>query len=234
MERPSVTIHMMTSIDGKIDGDYMERKDSIASGEAYDGVIFDLGEAMAGGSYTASLYFAHEEVDLSKYQKQAVPAGDYPLNEGPGPYSFVFDRYGKCRWKEGKEEYAGRAMQVVEVVTELTPPGFLAYCRDKGIAYLLAGEKDLDLALALKKIGQLYHLKRLVLTGGATINGAFLQDDLVDEISLVVAPYVEGKPEIKTFALIKDGSIPAAFHYQKACPLPTGGVQLFFTRANRQ
>ena len=65
--------------------------------------------------------------------------------------------------------------------------------------------------------------------GGAVINGAFLKYDLVDEISLVVAPYVEGD-EGATVMNTKDAFNNKEFVFQSEDAIPGNGVHLKFSK----
>jgi riboflavin biosynthesis pyrimidine reductase len=51
----------------------------------------------------------------------------------------------------------------------------------------------MDLPLALDKIGARFGVKTLMLEGGGQINGGMLRAGLVDEVSLLVAPVVDGR-----------------------------------------
>ena len=66
-----------------------------------------------------------------------------------------------------------------------------------GIAYLFAGETEIDIPLALLKLRRFFGIQTLLLEGGSILNGAFQRCGVVDELSLVVAPMVakaEDKP----------------------------------------
>lgn len=65
------------------------------------------------------------------------------------------------------------------------------------MSYIFAGEQEMDISLALEKLNTLFGIKKLLLEGGSIINGASHQADVVDELSLVVAPIIgdaNGKP----------------------------------------
>ena len=72
MDRCKVICHMMTSIDGKIDGSYMDEKDNEPIGDFYDKQIWEMGNANGSGSLTAKMYFADNEIDYSKYKNVDV------------------------------------------------------------------------------------------------------------------------------------------------------------------
>jgi 2,5-diamino-6-(ribosylamino)-4(3H)-pyrimidinone 5'-phosphate reductase len=70
---------------------------------------------------------------------------------------------------------------------------YLAFLRERGVSYLLAGREDVDLPLALEKIGERLGVRTLMLEGGGGINGSMLRAGLVDELSLLVAPVADGR-----------------------------------------
>lgn len=226
--KPFVICHMMVSLDGKIDGDYMERIASLEVGESYDSLIYKIGDSMAGGSSTAAMYFANAKIDYSKYDGQSVDREDFIPETTYKHYQFIFDRFGKCHWSKNMLTYANTRMNVVEVLTKKVSDAFLLDLRKKNIPYIFAGDEDMDLSLALEKIGNAFGVKNLVLTGGAIINGEFIKRNLVDELSLTMAPYIDGDPEHKCFAEGED--ILPSFKFVKAEPYPHGGVRLIFQR----
>jgi riboflavin biosynthesis pyrimidine reductase len=67
----------------------------------------------------------------------------------------------------------------------------LAALRRDGVSYIFAGARDLDLGLALEILNRELGVKRLLVEGGGA-NGAFLRAGLIDEISLVICPAVDG------------------------------------------
>ena len=74
----------------------------------------------------------------------------------------------------------------------------LDYLRSLGISYILAGAQNIDLALALDKCDRLAGIHRITLQGGGIINGSFAKAGLIDEISLVITPVLEGTTGIAT------------------------------------
>jgi len=54
------------------------------------------------------------------------------------------------------------------------------------VSYIFAGKTELDLPLALEKLCKLFGIQTLLLEGGSILNGAFLQEDVIDELRLVV------------------------------------------------
>ena len=98
-----------------------------------------------------------------------------------------------------------------------------------GISYIIAVEKEINFPETLEKFKNIYGIETLVLTGGAIINGVFHEKGLIDEISLVVGPYIEGNHEFKGFAELNNYT-NYCYKFKKANPMQDGGVQLIFAK----
>jgi riboflavin biosynthesis pyrimidine reductase len=70
---------------------------------------------------------------------------------------------------------------------------YLAFLRDRGVSYILAGERDVDLALALEKISTNFGIHTVMLEGGGRINGGMLAAGLIDELSVLVCPVADAR-----------------------------------------
>ena len=230
-KRCKVICHMMVSIDGKIDGEYMNSPNSEYTGNYYDEVFFKLGDSMAGGRNTACMYHANAKVDYSKFKNETVSLEDNIVLSPNNNYYFCFDRLGKCNWDTNVFNYGGKEMPIVEVLTNEVRSEYLAYLKHMNIGYIILN-KDSYLKDSLVKMKKLYGVDTLVLTGGAKINGAFANEDLIDEISLTVAPYIEGNHDLKGISE-SSSFIDNSFAFYKALPLEDGGVHLLFKKVSK-
>ena len=190
--RPYVTCHMVTSIDGKVTGSFLESDIGLQTAEDYYEINRQLkGDAFACGRVTMESSFTGGfKPDLSAFAGADVPAEDFVAQQHPY-YAVSFDRHGSVGWKENIIHDADEGYDnchIIEVLTVDTPTEMLAYYRSIGVSYLFAGEHDIDIHLALCKLYRLFGIKRLMLEGGSIINGAFLKANVVDELSLVAAP----------------------------------------------
>lgn len=126
---------------------------------------------------------------------------------------------------------------MIEVLTEQTPAAYRAYLRKHGVSYILAGSEMLDSKLAVEKLNQLFGIDMLLICGGGTINWTFLQQGAVDELSLLLAPAVDGNPDSVTVfeksPLLPPGS-PAAFRLKNIERLKDDGVRLVYTVINKE
>lgn len=77
-------------------------------------------------------------------------------------------------------------------LTEQASAAFRNYLRGKGIPYMIAGQREVDFGQMLAKLNHDYGRQNLMLGGGGTLNLSFLDAGLVDEVSLVITPSVDG------------------------------------------
>ena len=127
---------------------------------------------------------------------------DFIVDDLSGYYAVAFDPKGRLGWKsnrivdpDGDPGYDGA--QIIEVLTKQVDERYLGYLESMEIPYIFAGETDIDVLLALKKLKDIIGCETLLLEGGSIINGAFQRENAIDELSLVVAPVVgdkDGKP----------------------------------------
>jgi riboflavin biosynthesis pyrimidine reductase len=72
------------------------------------------------------------------------------------------------------------------------PDNYLAFLRSKGVSYVFGGRNDVNLARVLAKLRREFGIEKLLLEGGGKINGSFLAANLIDEVSVLIAPIADG------------------------------------------
>ena len=218
MERPFVVCHMLTSLDGKIDGTFFAAPQTAPALRAYGELrSFYRCQAVLYGAATMLGGYADGPAPRLPAAEAPVPPGDYVNPEGRAVGNFIvsMDPRGELGFSSHLLERKGRpAAHVVEALTREAPPEYLAYLRRLGISYLLAGEGRLDCRLLLGKLKGLFGVERLMVAGGGITNWSFLGEGLIDELSLVIAP-------------VADGSAAAASIFEEADFLPAYGPEPF-------
>lgn len=209
MNRPYIICHMTTSIDAKVTGDFLFRPECTKATEIYYDINRKLkcngyicGRVTMEGSFTGGYY-----PDLSEYAPVRHDHGfkiDFMLDDMTGFYAVAFDPKGRLGWKsnriidsDGDVGYDGA--QIIEVLTEQVDERYLGYLESMEIPYIFAGETEIDVEFALFKLKNIIGCERLLLEGGSIINGAFQRADVIDELSLVVAPVVADKHDKPLF-----------------------------------
>jgi len=198
--RPYIICHMASSIDGRIDGDAL--RNIMRPGE-YEALHSKLGgNAWICGRTTMQQHFAEDQLFVSVTN---TPAGPQPVQvaHGAESYAISVDTEGKLRWRSN--DLSGD--HLICVVSERVPTDYLSMLREKEISYVVAGDSRVDLVKAVELLGDHFGIRTLLLEGGGHINGAFLQAGLVDELSLLLLPGIDGRHDI---ASVFDGIDPAS------------------------
>ena len=197
--RPYIICHMLSSVDGKIDGAALR---AVMDEGQYEATGAQLnGDAWICGRTTMQQHFAEEEPFVSASKQ---PAGPQPvfIAKRAKSYAISVDTCGKLRWAGGDLH----GDHLICVVSEQVPEDYLAMLREKGISYVISGKSSVDLADAVNRLGEHFGIRTLLLEGGGRINGAFLEADLVDEVSLLIVPGIDGRHPIPA---VFDGVSPS-------------------------
>ncbi|MBV8252372.1 MAG: RibD family protein [Chitinophaga sp.] len=185
-----VICHMLASVDGKIKlSDW---------GEALYNQSFSALYEEGHASFKAEAWFCGR-VTMSEFANAEIPVLESTTGKkvdrkafigDPKATSFAIaaDSMGKLGWKSN--DISGD--HIIEILTESVSDGYLLYLQKRKVSYIFAGEDELDLSLALKALEKHFPIKTVLLEGGGTINGGMLKAGLIDELSLLIAPVVDG------------------------------------------
>ena len=202
---PYVICHMTTSIDGKVTGDFLYTPEAVPATDLY----YEINRRYAADAYACgritmegSFTFGHQ-VDLSPYADASLPRTDYTADPSARFFAVAFDRRGRLGWTTSRISDADPGYDnahIIEVLCEDVSDAYLAYLREKKISYIFAGEREMNVRLALEKLYSRFGIRRLLLEGGSILNGAFQKEDLIDELSLVVVPLTAQENALPLFA----------------------------------
>ncbi len=184
--KPHVICHMAASLDGKTLPSRW-RPEGISAG----GLFEPLHEKLGGDAWLIGRVTGQEFAKRDAYPARtdkSFPREAWFARRDAKAYGIVLDARGKIAW--GRAEIGGDP--IVVVLTEDVADAHLAGLRSEGVSYFFAGKTTLDLGLILETLNRELGVKRLLLEGGGRANGAFLRAGLVDEISLILAPALDG------------------------------------------
>lgn len=228
MERAKVICHMCTSIDGKINAGFPRSTDIDHVSEIYEQLNYSYGQAIAIGRNTID---DGRRPDLSVYTGAAPDYHDSIIRDEV-TYGIVFDRKGKLCWDSEYQRIPSLPeRRTLIVMTEQADRRYMNYLDDRKIPYMFCGKEELDLELVLEKLYRDYDIHTMVLGGGATLNGAFFQADLVDELSIVVTPGISNKRHGLTLAEGENQpAIPRFYKLKEVEKIGHNGVILRYDR----
>ncbi len=233
-DRPFVICHMTMSLDGKVTGDFLRLPRCAAALEAYYRIHREYSaSAFACGRVTMEESFTRGfRPDLSRFAESVVPPMDHVADENAAFFAVAFDRHGSLGWKGSHiedEDPGYDKAHIVEVLCESTPQACLSYLHETGVSCVFAGKDDIDLPLALRKLREIFGIRRLLLEGGSLLDGSFLREDLIDELSLVVLPVTAGGEGRSLF----DNGVMSAFRLEEVQTLDEGALWLRYRRCRQ-
>ncbi len=236
MKSYRVICHMAMSLDGKIDGNYLGATGFEYFSKEYENIHEKYNpKAWICGRVTFEKDITYgKQIDLSKYPDTFIPREDFIADTSATAYAIAIDPSGKLGWEQGTiaEDYEDRQGEhIITVLSEIVSNQYLAHLRAIGISYIFAGKsKKLDLTLALDKISQYFNINEFMLEGGGYINGSFLSAGLVDELSLILVPMIEGTSNsVSLFEYGENIFQPVVgFSLEKVEPLENNGLWLIY------
>lgn len=241
MNRPYIFCHMMTSLDGKIMGEYMETPEGEAAGDVFYNISFGPNpyyhhQGWLSGRVTTDDNFTFYRKPALDENAPAVPEGDF-VAEQAGMYYVSVDSSGKLGWESSTLTYVDTTAHVIEVLTGKVGNAYKAFLRRLGISYIIAGEEALDYGLALEKLKELFGIETLMLGGGAALNWSFIRAGMCDEVSVVIAAAADGSPTTQTLFMAREGLSdisPVRFALQSAEVKDGGSVWLRYLIKNEK
>lgn len=180
---------MLSTIDGKTDGSSLKE---IIEGTEYEetGAALD-GDAWICGRVTMQEHFAEESQSVAESGHAVGEPGVHVARKAES-YAIAVDTRGTLNWSSGDLD----GEHLITVLSELATTEYLDQLRAKNISYIVTGKQQVDLASAVTQLRTHFGIATLLLEGGGHINGAFLAAQLVDEVSIVLAPAIDGRRKI--------------------------------------
>lgn len=239
MNRPHTTIQILSSLNGRINGPYMDLAIT-AEGSKYYGQARNQAHADAWlyGTTTVDEFLDGQEPDLVPYQNQSVEAGDFVCPKEADVYFVALDSMGQLGWTSRFYERPGRPKaQVIEIVSALASQAYLAYLRDLKISYIMMDSENLDARILSEKLYSLFGIEKMLICGGGMADWTFLSAGVVDELSLFLVPTADGEVNsASVFAKIPGSTNDAAvsFEFRNVDVLKDGIVHLTYIPTNIQ
>ena len=203
MKKPYIVCHMMTSVDGRIDCQMTEKIQGV--NEYYETLKALDTPTTVSGRVTAQLELAQEgefqSGDCEIFGKEA-----FSKKVAAEGYSVVVDTKGTLLWTRPKE----LNLPLIVITSEKARKAYLDYLGSENISWIATGSECINLARACEILVEKFDAKRMAIVGGGHINASFLEAGLLDEVSLLIGPGIDGR-----------GSMAAVFDGLQMQRLPT-------------
>ena len=192
MNRPKIICHILQSVDGNIDGDFFTVPEIGSAYREFSRIREEFAcDAVISGATTAAEIYRGGFIGILPKASERWPRTDWKARQADR-YAVVIDGTGSVRWESGSVERRGEKLHVIAVLQENASDAYISHLRKAGVSYIFAGKDSLDLPLAARKLKELFGIQSMLLSGGGVVDWSFLQAGLIDEISLVLPPVIDG------------------------------------------
>ncbi|WP_066779860.1 RibD family protein [Sphingomonas sp. CCH5-D11] len=202
--KPLVICHMMSSLDGR---QHPSRFTMSPDGERRDwSALYErVHEDLAGDAWMVGRVTMAEMSKAGPHAPVAPGRVERPVHvaRAAQSYAVAIDRSGKLH-------FDGDAIggdHVIVLLGHDVPDSHLAELSADGVSYIVAPDDDMDLAAMLETLAERFGIRRLLLEGGGTINGSLLAAGLVDELSVLIAPALDGGTQTQGFVAHGTGGL---------------------------
>ncbi|HEY1099811.1 MAG TPA: dihydrofolate reductase family protein [Myxococcota bacterium] len=186
---PRVICHMAPSIDGRIVVKRWPGLQALTAIYEAIGAGFDA-DAWIIGRVSMQAYVDEQQGPPVRLRapRTPLPRTTYVADAEATSFAIAIDPAGKLRWKHGHIDDE----HVITVLSTSVSDAYLAHLRSIGVSYVFGGDDTIQLRRVLRTLKQRFGIETLLLEGGGGINGHFLAADVIDELSVIVAPLVDG------------------------------------------
>jgi riboflavin biosynthesis pyrimidine reductase len=192
LSRPHITCLMECSVDGRIDRNRwstLYKSDEGPGPDLYYKTLNSLNpDGNLLGLKTVRNFFGIPEFENKKRTEVRDPHFFRGIRDEV-MMTAVFDGDGTLAYRRNKRN----GSNIIAILGAKTASEeYLRYLREHEISYTFAGDDGTDPEIALCSLLNDFGLRNLVLEGGGSLNGSFLERGLIDELVLVIYPGLDG------------------------------------------
>jgi riboflavin biosynthesis pyrimidine reductase len=187
---PYVICHMMASLDGRIHPSRWTMSPDGARGD-WTRLYEQIHETLQSDAWLVGRVTMAEMSKAGSHPPDAAVPVERPhhfARRDSASYAVALDRGGNLHFE--KPDIGGDP--VVVLLGHDAPDEHLAELAADGVSYVVAQDEAMDVAGLLATLRSELGIRRLLLEGGGHINGSLIAAGLVDEISLLIAPALDG------------------------------------------
>ena len=190
MNKPYIVCHMMMSLDGRID---CKMTSKLRGTKEYYETLSELNvPTTLSGRVTAELEMALPGKFSAKDQTPFGKEGFSKKQDATG-YEVVVDTHGTLLWDKQEGE-----KPLLVITSEQVSQEYFHYLDEQNISWIAVGKNKIDLPKAMDILRNKFEVERMAVVGGSAINTSFLDFGLLDEISILIGPGVDGRKGMPT------------------------------------
>lgn len=224
MKKPYIVCHMMMSVDGRIDCGMTVK--IAGSNEYYETLDALNTPTTLSGRVTAQLEMSEPGVFMPENTAESFGKEGFSKKRDASSYQVIVDTKGTLLWRDDRDSEA----PLIVIMSEAVTKEYLAYLDSLHISWIVCGEKHIDLCRAVEILYAEFGVKRMAIVGGGTINAAFLDAGLLDEVSILLGPGIDGRKGMtSTFDGLPMDTEPVNLKLASVQPYENGAVWLRYT-----
>jgi len=205
-EYPFVYVYMTESIDGKASGEILNAPSSKFGKDYYFSHQYSWGSTsilLGRGTFQEFLgWIKVDKIDYTGVSIENIEKKDY-LSENRKKteyYYIALDKNGKLPFPIGYGNFGGKIdCHIITILSEDVDIKYLAYLQKIGVSFIFAGEKNIDLKIALKKLKDLFGIEKIICEGGPTTTQSLLNENLVDKLIILKHPCIAQPGSLSVF-----------------------------------
>ena len=176
----------MSLLDGRIDCDVTEK---IETGDEYYDALNQLDcSSTLMGRVTMQMHYASAE-PYKAQNNQPIGEECFNIAIQTKGYIIAIDTAGRLKWPHNQFD----GMPLLVITSEDCPKEYLDTLTKQYISWIAVGKGSIDLKHAMEILKAEFGVERLSVTGGGNINAAFLKEGLLDEVSMMWCPGIDGR-----------------------------------------
>jgi 2,5-diamino-6-(ribosylamino)-4(3H)-pyrimidinone 5'-phosphate reductase len=182
---PRVILHTAMSLDGRITNfpADLDLYYSLAARWNPDAILFGSETVLAAVRDNPLLEVPPEHTEMFTPPENA--------DIDPRPLLVIADSRGRVRCWDAIRKWP-YMRDVLALCSSATPQEYLSYLADLHIGTIVAGKDRINMHSALEELHARYGVKVVRVDSGGTLNSVLLQAGLVDEVSVLIHPYLAG------------------------------------------
>ena len=186
-----IICHMISSVDGKlVSAKWSRPTHPVDISGIYESVASSFNaQGWIVGRTTMAEYDAGVREGAPAQTDEIKNKKAFKGNRNDRALAIVFDPKGKLHYGS---DHLSTGEHIVSVLSDNLSNQYLQELRSVGVSYVFQGKGRTALSHALESIEKLFDVKTLLLEGGGIINGAFLEAGLIDELSVLIYPGLNG------------------------------------------
>jgi 2,5-diamino-6-(ribosylamino)-4(3H)-pyrimidinone 5'-phosphate reductase len=177
---PRVILHTAMSLDGRITNFPADHELYYALAAQWnpDAVLFGSSTILAAPTLEVP----------AEHREQFIPPADGPDQR---PLMVIADSRGRVRCWETLRTWP-YMRDLVALCSASTPAEYLGYLNTCRVGAITTGTDQVDMRAALEAMNRQYGVRVIRVDSGGTLNSVLLHEGLVDEVSILVHPFIAG------------------------------------------